>query len=109
MHVYYDRDADLNLIKGKKVAIIGYGSQIKKLFGVLALIAFLGAPSAAHAKPCKHITPAIQTCSQAKVACEGRCRIAACPPECQKSWDICMRTGRWSTPLCSETRLFRRE
>ena len=27
MRVYYDRDADLSLIKGKKVAIIGYGSQ----------------------------------------------------------------------------------
>ncbi|AUC98552.1 MULTISPECIES: ketol-acid reductoisomerase [Bradyrhizobium] len=27
MRVYYDRDADLNLIKGKKVAIVGYGSQ----------------------------------------------------------------------------------
>src|ERR1700754_4616412 len=27
MRVYYDREADLNLIKGKKVAIIGYGSQ----------------------------------------------------------------------------------
>src|SRR6201993_163269 len=27
MRVYYDRDADLNLIKGKKVAIIGYGRQ----------------------------------------------------------------------------------
>jgi ketol-acid reductoisomerase len=27
MRVYYDRDADINLIKGKKVAIIGYGSQ----------------------------------------------------------------------------------
>jgi len=27
MRVYYDRDADLNLIKNKKVAIIGYGSQ----------------------------------------------------------------------------------
>src|ERR1700757_4085248 len=27
MGVYYDRDADLNLIKGKKIAIIGYGSQ----------------------------------------------------------------------------------
>jgi len=27
MRVYYDRDADLNLIKGKNVAIIGYGSQ----------------------------------------------------------------------------------
>ncbi len=27
MRVYYDRDADLNIIKSKKVAIIGYGSQ----------------------------------------------------------------------------------
>jgi ketol-acid reductoisomerase len=27
MRVYYDRDADVNLIKAKKVAIIGYGSQ----------------------------------------------------------------------------------
>jgi ketol-acid reductoisomerase len=27
MRVYYDRDADLNLIKGKKVVVIGYGSQ----------------------------------------------------------------------------------
>jgi len=27
MRVYYDRDADVNLIKGKKVLIIGYGSQ----------------------------------------------------------------------------------
>ena len=27
MRVYYDTDADLNLIKGKKVAIVGYGSQ----------------------------------------------------------------------------------
>jgi ketol-acid reductoisomerase len=27
MRVYYDRDADINLIKGRRVAIIGYGSQ----------------------------------------------------------------------------------
>ena len=27
MRVYYDRDADANLIKGRKVAVIGYGSQ----------------------------------------------------------------------------------
>jgi ketol-acid reductoisomerase len=27
MRVYYDRDADVNLIKGKKVAVFGYGSQ----------------------------------------------------------------------------------
>ena len=25
--VYYDKDADFNLLKGKKIAIIGYGSQ----------------------------------------------------------------------------------
>jgi len=27
MQVYYDKDCDINIIKGKKVAIIGYGSQ----------------------------------------------------------------------------------
>lgn len=27
MRVYYDRDADVNLIKSKKVVIVGYGSQ----------------------------------------------------------------------------------
>ncbi len=26
-HIYYDKDADLTLIQGKKVAIVGYGSQ----------------------------------------------------------------------------------
>ena len=27
MKVYYDQDADINVLKGKTVAIIGYGSQ----------------------------------------------------------------------------------
>ena len=27
MRVYYDRDADVGLIKKKKVVIVGYGSQ----------------------------------------------------------------------------------
>ena len=27
MKVYYDADADLGLITGKKIAIVGYGSQ----------------------------------------------------------------------------------
>jgi len=27
MNRYYDKDADLNIIKGMKVAIVGYGSQ----------------------------------------------------------------------------------
>src|ERR1700709_2668035 len=27
MRVYYDQDSDLNLIKARKVAVVGYGSQ----------------------------------------------------------------------------------
>ena len=27
MNIYYDKDCDLSIIKGKKVAILGYGSQ----------------------------------------------------------------------------------
>jgi len=27
MKVYYDKDADLSLVKGKNVTIVGYGSQ----------------------------------------------------------------------------------
>ncbi len=27
MHVYYDKDCDLSIIQGKKIAILGYGSQ----------------------------------------------------------------------------------
>ena len=27
IRVYYDRDADVNLVKGRKVLVVGYGSQ----------------------------------------------------------------------------------
>ncbi|MCW8853156.1 MAG: ketol-acid reductoisomerase, partial [Gammaproteobacteria bacterium] len=27
LNIYYDKDCDLSLIKGKKVTIVGYGSQ----------------------------------------------------------------------------------
>jgi len=68
MRVYYDRDADVNLIKGKKVAVVGYGSQghahalnmrdsgVKDV--VIALRA--GSPSAAKAEGAgfKVMTPA---------------------------------------------------
>ncbi|MER3406255.1 MAG: ketol-acid reductoisomerase, partial [Chloroflexota bacterium] len=27
VRIYYDADADLNLLQGKQIAIIGYGSQ----------------------------------------------------------------------------------
>ena len=58
MRVYYDRDADVNLIKTKKVAVIGYGSQGHahalnlKDSGVKEVITALrkGSPTAAKAK-----------------------------------------------------------
>ena len=27
MNIYYDKDADLSLLKGKKIVVVGYGSQ----------------------------------------------------------------------------------
>lgn len=56
MRVYYDRDADVNLIKGKKVCIVGYGSQGHahalnlKDSGVKEVIIALRAGSASAAK-----------------------------------------------------------
>ncbi len=56
MRVYYDRDSDVNLIKGKKVAIVGYGSQGHahalnlKDSGVKELVVALRPGSAAIAK-----------------------------------------------------------
>jgi ketol-acid reductoisomerase len=50
MRVYYDRDADVNLIKGKKVAVVGYGSQGHahannlKDSGVKEIVTCAGAP-----------------------------------------------------------------
>jgi len=59
MRVYYDRDADINLIKGKKVVIVGYGSQGHahtlnlRDSGVKDIVVALrkGSPSAAKAAP----------------------------------------------------------
>ena len=39
MRVYYDRDADLNLIKNKKVAVIGFGSQGHAMPKICATVA----------------------------------------------------------------------
>jgi ketol-acid reductoisomerase len=68
MRVYYDRDADVNLIKSKKVAIVGYGSQghahAQNLrdSGVKDVVVALrpGSPSAAKAEKAgfKVVTPA---------------------------------------------------
>jgi ketol-acid reductoisomerase len=68
MRVYYDRDADVNLIKGKKVAVVGYGSQghahalNMRDSGVKEVVIALrpGSPSAAKAEGAgfKVMTPA---------------------------------------------------
>jgi ketol-acid reductoisomerase len=56
MRVYYDHDADVNLIKAKKVAVIGYGSQGHahalnlKDSGVRDVVVALRAGSASRAK-----------------------------------------------------------
>jgi ketol-acid reductoisomerase len=57
MKVYYDKDADLSIIQGKKVAIVGYGSQGHahalnlKDSGVEVVVGLRdGSPSAAKAK-----------------------------------------------------------
>jgi ketol-acid reductoisomerase len=57
MKVYYDKDADISIIKGKKVAIVGYGSQGHahalnlKDSGVAVTVALReGSPSATKAK-----------------------------------------------------------
>jgi ketol-acid reductoisomerase len=68
MRVYYDRDADVNLIKGKKVAVAGYGSQghahalnlrdsgVKDV--IVALREGSGARAKAEAQQFKVVTPA---------------------------------------------------
>jgi ketol-acid reductoisomerase len=68
MKIYYDKDADQNLIKGKKVAIIGYGSQGHahalnlKDSGVKEIVVGLRAGSSSKAKAegegLKVVTPA---------------------------------------------------
>ncbi len=68
MRVYYDSDADIGLIKGKKVAVVGYGSQghahvlNMRDSGVKNVVVALreGSPSAAKAKAegLKVMTPA---------------------------------------------------
>ena len=39
MRVYYDADADLNLLTGKKIAIVGYGSRATPMRRICATAA----------------------------------------------------------------------
>ncbi len=80
MRVYYDRDADLNLIKGKKVAVIGYGSQGHahalnlRDSGVKDVIVALREGSASAKKAAAEGLKVLSVAEAAKI---GRCRHGA--------------------------------
>ena len=86
MRVYYDSDADLNLIKNKKVAVIGYGSQGRahtlnlKDSGITQIAVGLraGSPSAAKAE-----ADGIQVMSVAEAAGWADVMMMATPDELQ--------------------------
>ena len=80
MRVYYDRDADLNLVKAKNVAVIGYGSQGRahalnlKDSGVTDLVVALR-PGSATAK--KVEADGLKVMSVADAAALGKVQIPA--------------------------------
>src|SRR5690554_1387988 len=77
MHVYYDKDCDLSLIQGKKVTIVGYGSQ-----------------GHAHANNLKEsgvdVTVALREGSSSAAKAEAAGLKVASVPEACKSADVVM-------------------
>ncbi len=75
MRVYYDRDADINLIKSKKVAIVGYGSQGRAHALNLKRFRRQGYPHRAQARisrpPKKVEADGLHVLSVAEAACRG--------------------------------------
>ncbi len=78
MRVYYDRDADVNLIKSKKVAIVGYGSQ--------------GHAHALNLKDsgCKELVVALRPGSVATAKAEGAGLKVMSPADAAKWADVIM-------------------
>src|ERR1700684_990421 len=73
MKVYYDRDADLSALKGKKIAVIGFGSQghahaLNLRDSGMDVCVGLGAKSASREKATKQGLPVFDTAEAAKRA-----------------------------------------
>ena len=73
MKVYYDRDADLSALKGKKIAVIGFGSQghahaLNLRDSGMDVCVGLGAKSPSREKATKQGLPVFDTAEAAKRA-----------------------------------------
>ena len=73
MKVYYDRDADLSALKGKKIAVIGFGSQghahaLNLRDSGMDVCVGLGAKSTSREKAAKQGLPVFDTAEAAKRA-----------------------------------------
>ena len=91
MRVYYDRDADVNLIKNKKVVVVGYGSQ--------------GHAHALNLKDSglKEIAVALRPGSAGAAKAEGAGRKGMSPAEAAKWGDVIMVR----TPAAGQGELYR--
>ena len=73
MKVYYDRDADLSALKGKKIAVIGFGSQghahaLNLRDSGMDVCVGLGKTSTSREKAIKQGLPVFDTADAAKQA-----------------------------------------
>jgi len=73
MKVYYDRDADLSALKGKKIAVIGFGSQghahaLNLRDSGMDVCVGLGKTSTSREKATKQGLPVFDTADAAKQA-----------------------------------------
>ena len=110
MNIYYDKDCDLSIIQGKKVTIIGYGSQGHahannlKDSGVDVTVALReGSASAAKAEAAgltvKNTEDAVTRCRRGHDAGAGRVPVAICTR--MKSSPTSSRARRWPSPTVS--------
>ena len=81
--IYYDEDADLDLIKAKKIAVIGYGSQghahAKNLrdSGVSVVVGHRGGENSSTFQAAKEAMPMLSTCMVPAATSSLACMRAA--------------------------------
>src|SRR5262252_1811108 len=105
MRVYYDRDADVNFVKSKKVAIIGYGSQGHahannlRDSGVREVVVALR-PGSASVRKAEEA--GLRVMSSAEAAKWADIASGTCGPTCARGRRLLSRTG--STSISDSSR-----